>query len=156
MPLPPDSRDELRGLARGKMVEIDLSRRQALMAKLFLDVEKRDALLVETDGAGVAEPVYMHSLIDASLRRLAGDQPSDIGIGESIALVRAEQIARKWSAINPRNQVSVEKYARDTGYPSLAALSSTYGYRAGGPVDVTWSEIKRLVAAELGIEVDGD
>jgi hypothetical protein len=138
------------------MIKVDLRGRQALVAQLFLDVQNRDPRFAQTDCASVTQPVDVEPAIESSLLCLAFNELTHVSITNALAAVRAEKIGRRWSALNPRSQIAIQDFARDTGYPTLAALSSAYGHRTSFPVDITWRDIETFVASELGIEIDSE
>lgn len=141
---------------RSEMADIFLRRRQALMAELRLQMDEIDSSFDEPNSSSMPETVSVYPLANSGLIRLPGEEATHIRFIDAIALLRAKQIARVWANSNPRTQEEFESFPLDAGYPSLASFAAAHGYRARIPVDVTWDELKGLVAAELGIERDGD
>lgn len=156
MPLPTDSADSINPVIGSEMVDVSRRRVQAGVSQLMLNISYLDAFLGKVESTRVTQAMDVDTVTNTCTIRRPLEHPTDIGIVEAIALMRAELIRAGRPDLVPGADVRVENFRRDGDYPSLSALASTHRNRAAVPVDISWAEIQAFVAADLGVQVDCD
>jgi len=154
MPLPTDCSEPGDAFIGTYMRDVSLRDRQARVSELRLDIAKVRALFSQVERTRVSETMDVDPVANICTPGSTLEHPSHVAIVESLARMRAEYIRAGRADRQPGLYQFLDDAARDGSYSTLAALALQDGNRTAFVVDVHRAEIKRLVAAELGVEVD--